>query len=58
MIRSEIDEGLKKLSQIKPAGETYMHEGMKAVSTLIYNITIGFQEPYQLLRALILEYSL
>ncbi|XP_051268176.1 anthrax toxin receptor 2 [Dicentrarchus labrax] len=30
--RSEIDEGLKKLSQIKPAGETYMHEGMMAVS--------------------------
>ncbi|XP_076614195.1 anthrax toxin receptor 1-like [Chaetodon auriga] len=30
--RSKIDEGLKKLSQIKPAGETYMHEGMKAVS--------------------------
>uniref|UniRef100_UPI0037E7D72B anthrax toxin receptor 2-like n=1 Tax=Semicossyphus pulcher TaxID=241346 RepID=UPI0037E7D72B len=30
--RSLIDEGLKKLSQIKPAGETYMHEGMKAVS--------------------------
>ncbi|XP_041816164.1 anthrax toxin receptor 2-like [Chelmon rostratus] len=30
--RSKIDEGLKKLSQIRPAGETYMHEGMKAVS--------------------------
>ncbi|XP_071392657.1 anthrax toxin receptor 2-like [Centroberyx affinis] len=30
--RSQIDEGLKQLSQIKPAGETYMHEGMKAVS--------------------------
>ncbi|CAJ1071232.1 ANTXR cell adhesion molecule 2b [Xyrichtys novacula] len=30
--RPKIDEGLKKLSQIKPAGETYMHEGMKAVS--------------------------
>ncbi|XP_044030051.1 ANTXR cell adhesion molecule 2b isoform X1 [Siniperca chuatsi] len=30
--RFTIDEGLKKLSQIKPAGETYMHEGMKAVS--------------------------
>ncbi|XP_074547236.1 anthrax toxin receptor 2-like [Halichoeres trimaculatus] len=30
--RSKVDEGLKKLSQIKPAGETYMHEGMKAVS--------------------------
>uniref|UniRef100_A0A665TUY9 Anthrax toxin receptor 2-like n=1 Tax=Echeneis naucrates TaxID=173247 RepID=A0A665TUY9_ECHNA len=30
--RSKIDEGLKKLIQIKPAGETYMHEGMKAVS--------------------------
>ncbi|KAM4634536.1 ANTXR cell adhesion molecule 2b isoform 2-T2 [Polymixia lowei] len=30
--RSEIEEGLKQLSQIRPAGETYMHEGMKAVS--------------------------
>lgn len=30
--RSKIDEGLTRLSQIKPAGETYMHEGMKAVS--------------------------
>ncbi|XP_034564871.1 ANTXR cell adhesion molecule 2b [Notolabrus celidotus] len=30
--RTKIDEGLKRLSQIKPAGETYMHEGMKAVS--------------------------
>ncbi|XP_069018744.1 anthrax toxin receptor 2-like isoform X1 [Embiotoca jacksoni] len=30
--RSKIDEGLKKLSQITPAGETYMHEGLKEVS--------------------------
>ncbi|XP_042252151.1 ANTXR cell adhesion molecule 2b isoform X2 [Thunnus maccoyii] len=30
--RSKIDEGLNKLSQIRPAGETFMHEGMKAVS--------------------------
>ncbi|KAM3600338.1 uncharacterized protein V6R79_021699 [Siganus canaliculatus] len=30
--RSEIEDGLKKLSQIRPAGETYMHEGLKAVS--------------------------
>ncbi|XP_059214428.1 ANTXR cell adhesion molecule 2b [Centropristis striata] len=30
--RSKIDDGLEKLSQITPAGETYMHEGMKAVS--------------------------
>uniref|UniRef100_A0A3Q3LH89 Anthrax toxin receptor 2-like n=1 Tax=Mastacembelus armatus TaxID=205130 RepID=A0A3Q3LH89_9TELE len=30
--RLKIEEGLKKLSQIKPAGETFMHEGMKAVS--------------------------
>lgn len=30
--RSEINKGLEKLSQIKPAGETYMHEGIKAVS--------------------------
>uniref|UniRef100_A0A3B5A1F4 Anthrax toxin receptor n=1 Tax=Stegastes partitus TaxID=144197 RepID=A0A3B5A1F4_9TELE len=30
--RSKIDEGLNELSQITPAGETYMHEGLKAVS--------------------------
>ncbi|XP_077353788.1 anthrax toxin receptor 2-like isoform X1 [Festucalex cinctus] len=30
--RSKIGEGLTKLSQINPAGETYMHEGLKAVS--------------------------
>ncbi|XP_069369953.1 ANTXR cell adhesion molecule 2b isoform X2 [Paralichthys olivaceus] len=55
--RSEIDEGLKKLSQIKPAGETYMHEGMKAVSeqmkaqtspssTIIIILTDGKLEVY------------
>ncbi|XP_037548620.1 anthrax toxin receptor 2-like [Nematolebias whitei] len=30
--RSKIDEGLNELRQINPAGETYMHEGLKAVS--------------------------
>ncbi|XP_030598172.1 anthrax toxin receptor 2-like [Archocentrus centrarchus] len=30
--RSQIDKGLEKLSQIKPVGETFMHEGLKAVS--------------------------
>uniref|UniRef100_A0A3Q2FWX1 Anthrax toxin receptor n=1 Tax=Cyprinodon variegatus TaxID=28743 RepID=A0A3Q2FWX1_CYPVA len=30
--RSKIEEGLKKLKQIQPSGETYMHEGLKAVS--------------------------
>uniref|UniRef100_H3D6R7 Anthrax toxin receptor n=1 Tax=Tetraodon nigroviridis TaxID=99883 RepID=H3D6R7_TETNG len=30
--RAEIDEGLERLRQIKPAGETFMHEGLKAVS--------------------------
>ncbi|XP_061655638.1 anthrax toxin receptor 2-like isoform X2 [Phyllopteryx taeniolatus] len=29
--RSEIDEGLTKLSQTKPTGLTFMHEGLKAV---------------------------
>ncbi|XP_070706669.1 anthrax toxin receptor 2-like [Pempheris klunzingeri] len=59
--RSEIDEGLKKLSQIKPAGETFMHEGMMAVSeqmkaqsspssTIIIALTDGKLEvyPYEL----------
>ncbi|XP_031711543.1 anthrax toxin receptor 2-like [Anarrhichthys ocellatus] len=55
--RSKIDEGLEKLSQIKPAGETYMHEGMKAVSeqmktqtspssTIIIALTDGKLEAY------------
>ncbi|XP_028273478.1 anthrax toxin receptor 2-like isoform X2 [Parambassis ranga] len=30
--RTKINEGLTKLSEIYPAGETYMHEGLKAVS--------------------------
>uniref|UniRef100_A0AAQ5XEF4 VWFA domain-containing protein n=1 Tax=Amphiprion ocellaris TaxID=80972 RepID=A0AAQ5XEF4_AMPOC len=30
--RSKINEGLNELSQITPAGETYMHEGLRAVS--------------------------
>uniref|UniRef100_A0A3Q2PEI4 ANTXR cell adhesion molecule 2b n=1 Tax=Fundulus heteroclitus TaxID=8078 RepID=A0A3Q2PEI4_FUNHE len=30
--RSKIEEGLDKLKQIIPSGETYMHEGLKAVS--------------------------
>ncbi|XP_013857842.1 anthrax toxin receptor 2, partial [Austrofundulus limnaeus] len=29
--RSKIDEGLNKLRQINPSGETYMHEGLNAV---------------------------
>ncbi|TNN86312.1 Anthrax toxin receptor 1 [Liparis tanakae] len=60
-VRSKIDEGLEKLSQIKPAGETYMHEGIKAVSeqmktqtspssTIIIVLTDGKLEvfPYEL----------
>uniref|UniRef100_A0A1A8GR48 Anthrax toxin receptor n=1 Tax=Nothobranchius korthausae TaxID=1143690 RepID=A0A1A8GR48_9TELE len=30
--RSNIDQGLNRLKQIIPSGETYMHEGLKAVS--------------------------
>uniref|UniRef100_A0A3Q3JJJ4 VWFA domain-containing protein n=1 Tax=Monopterus albus TaxID=43700 RepID=A0A3Q3JJJ4_MONAL len=58
--RLKIDEGLKKLSQIKPAGETFMHEGMRAVeqmkaqtspsSSIIIVLTDGKLEiyPYEL----------
>lgn len=59
--RTEIDNGLKMLSQIKPAGETYMHEGLIAVSeqmnkqstpssTIIIVLTDGKLEvyPYEL----------
>ncbi|XP_056150785.1 ANTXR cell adhesion molecule 2b isoform X2 [Lampris incognitus] len=58
---SEVKEGLTKLSQIRPAGETYMHEGMKAVleqmrtqtsrsSSIIIALTDGKLEiyPYEL----------
>ncbi|XP_053196245.1 anthrax toxin receptor 2-like [Scomber japonicus] len=38
--RSKIDEGLNKLSQIKTAGETFMHEGMKAVSKQMMEQTL------------------
>lgn len=55
--RSEIKEGLILLSQIKPAGETYMHEGMKAAldqmkaqtsrsSSIIIALTDGKLEVY------------
>ncbi|MED6283082.1 Anthrax toxin receptor 2 [Characodon lateralis] len=33
--RSKIEDGLNQLKQIKPSGETYMHEGLKAVSEQI-----------------------
>ncbi|RVE65635.1 hypothetical protein OJAV_G00118310 [Oryzias javanicus] len=35
--RSTIDAGLSQLSQIHPNGETYMHEGLKAVSEQMRN---------------------
>uniref|UniRef100_A0A4W5M9T0 ANTXR cell adhesion molecule 2b n=1 Tax=Hucho hucho TaxID=62062 RepID=A0A4W5M9T0_9TELE len=37
--RYEIEEGLKKLSGITPAGETYMHEGMKASEQIKAQVT-------------------
>ncbi|XP_068422969.1 anthrax toxin receptor 2 [Clinocottus analis] len=33
--RSEIEEGLQRLREVKPAGETYMHEGISAASAQI-----------------------
>lgn len=33
-LRYEIEEGLKRLRDVSPAGETYMHEGIKEVSLL------------------------
>ncbi|CAN9504841.1 unnamed protein product [Ophioblennius macclurei] len=55
--RSKVNDGLNKLSQIKPAGETYMHEGLIAVyeqmkqqtspsSSLILVLTDGKLEIY------------
>ncbi|XP_040898284.1 ANTXR cell adhesion molecule 2a [Toxotes jaculatrix] len=34
--RYEIEEGLKRLRAVKPAGETYMHEGIKEASAQIH----------------------
>lgn len=37
--RSEIEEGLQRLREVKPAGETYMHEGIKEASVQIQRQT-------------------
>uniref|UniRef100_A0A667YUE6 ANTXR cell adhesion molecule 2a n=1 Tax=Myripristis murdjan TaxID=586833 RepID=A0A667YUE6_9TELE len=37
--RYEIEEGLKRLRDVKPAGETYMHEGIKEASAQIQKQT-------------------
>ncbi|TNN71746.1 Anthrax toxin receptor 2 [Liparis tanakae] len=37
--RSEIEEGLQRLREVKPAGETYMHEGLKEASVQIQRQT-------------------
>lgn len=35
--RAKIDEGLRKLKDVKPAGDTYMHEGIIQVNKDIYS---------------------
>ncbi|XP_064152726.1 ANTXR cell adhesion molecule 2a [Anguilla rostrata] len=53
----KIQEGLRRLSEVKPAGETYMHEGFKKASeqmkaqttkssSIIIALTDGKLEPY------------
>uniref|UniRef100_A0A665WLS5 Anthrax toxin receptor n=1 Tax=Echeneis naucrates TaxID=173247 RepID=A0A665WLS5_ECHNA len=37
--RYEIEEGLRRLREVKPAGETYMHEGIKEASVQIQKQT-------------------
>ncbi|XP_019127975.2 anthrax toxin receptor 2 isoform X2 [Larimichthys crocea] len=37
--RYEIEEGLKRLREVKPAGETYMHEGIKQATEQIQKQT-------------------
>ncbi|XP_016306208.1 anthrax toxin receptor 2-like [Sinocyclocheilus anshuiensis] len=55
--RAKINEGLKYLNAVKPAGETYMHEGIKQAtaqmkeqlkksSSIIVALTDGKLEPY------------
>uniref|UniRef100_A0A672PAP9 Anthrax toxin receptor 2-like n=1 Tax=Sinocyclocheilus grahami TaxID=75366 RepID=A0A672PAP9_SINGR len=55
--RAKINEGLKYLNAVKPAGETYMHEGIKKAtaqmkeqlkksSSIIVALTDGKLEPY------------
>lgn len=34
--RTNIEDGLERLSNVIPAGETYMHEGIKMVNKIIY----------------------
>ena len=33
VFRAKVDRGLSELSEVIPAGETYMHEGMKKVKS-------------------------
>lgn len=44
IFRYKIEEGLQLLRDVKPAGETYMHEGIKKVSFLSEMINNGFCE--------------
>ncbi|XP_057211869.1 ANTXR cell adhesion molecule 2a isoform X1 [Triplophysa rosa] len=55
--RRKIEEGLRSLNEVKPAGETYMHEGIKLASeqmkeqakrssSIIVALTDGKLEPY------------
>uniref|UniRef100_A0A8C4ZG97 ANTXR cell adhesion molecule 2b n=1 Tax=Gadus morhua TaxID=8049 RepID=A0A8C4ZG97_GADMO len=51
--RSQIEEGLKVLSEIKPAGETFMHVGLEQIkgktdvsSSVVIALTDGKLEPY------------
>lgn len=40
--RSQIEEGLQRLRDVKPAGETYMHEGLKQVCLFCHVLFFSF----------------
>ncbi len=35
--RAKINKGLRDLNAVRPAGETYMHEGIKQVNNIFYD---------------------
>lgn len=48
VFRYEIEEGLRRLRDVKPAGETYMHEGIKEVISQFTSLKL-FKPTFSLL---------
>ncbi len=41
--RAKINKGLRDLNAVRPAGETYMHEGIKQVNNIFFMINSGME---------------